>query len=140
MLWKGKTMSSAFVGTWTYRSFVSIPDLNTPFQDLEFGRADLVIQEPQPGVVGGTIGGSGWSLSLRGTTVTGNPDTIRFQGSGPIGGENWVYDYLGYLVPQWPNGVNQRPAIVGTIVRTMPHSNGQAPAGDVAQWVAVKRD
>lgn len=55
-------------------------------------------------------------------------------------GEEWVYDYLGYLVPVWPNGVDQRPAIVGSIVRTKPHSMGNAPAGYVAQWIAVKQD
>lgn len=132
-------MSSPFVGTWTYRSFVSDPDLNTPFQRLEFGRANLVVAEPQPGKVGGTIGGTGWSLSLDGTMAAGNPEAIRFTGSGPIGGENWVYDYLGFLVPQWPNGVDQRAAIVGTIVRTVAHSNGTAPAGVVAQWIAVRQ-
>lgn len=60
-------MSSAFVGKWTYRSFVSNPDINTDFQDLEFGRATLDILEPQAGIVGGTIGGGGWSLALDGT-------------------------------------------------------------------------
>ncbi|MDW9670847.1 hypothetical protein GOB27_30435 [Sinorhizobium meliloti] len=130
-------MSSPFVGTWTYRSFVSDPNLNTPFEDLEFGRANLVITELTSGKVGGTIGGTGWSLNLDGRIDSGNPEAIRFTGSGPIGGENWVYDYLGFLVPKWPNGVDQRSAIVGTIVRTVPHSNGQAQAGFVAQWIAV---
>ena len=42
-----------------------------------------------------------------------------------------------------PNIIDQRPAIVGSIVRTIPHPtgpNGQstAPAGFVAQWIAVK--
>jgi hypothetical protein len=130
-------MSSQFVGTWTYRSFASDPDLNAPFDSLEFGRANLVVTEPKPGTVGGTIGGTGWSLNLDGTTTAGKPETIRFTGSGPIGSETWVYDYLGFLVPQWQNGIDQRPAIVGTIIRTVPHSNGQAQAGYVAQWIAV---
>ncbi|TBB15617.1 hypothetical protein ELH51_36415 (plasmid) [Rhizobium ruizarguesonis] len=132
-------MSSPFVGTWTYRSFVSDPNLDTPFENLEFGRANLVISEPTAGEIGGTIGGTGWSLNLGGTIASGNPDTIRFTGSGAIGGENWVYDYLGFLVPTWPNGIDQRPAIVGTIIRTVPHSNGQAPAGYVGQWIAVRQ-
>jgi hypothetical protein len=132
-------MSSAFVGTWTYRSFVSNPDLGASFDSLEFGRANLVITEPAAGTVGGSIGGTGWSLNLNGTTSAGSPETIRFTGSGPIGGENWVYDYLGYLVPSWPSGVDQRPAIVGTIIRTVPHSNGQAAAGFVGQWIAVRQ-
>ncbi|MGO7265016.1 hypothetical protein [Rhizobium leguminosarum] len=130
-------MSSAFVGTWTYRSFVSDPNLDAPFDGLEFGRANLVISEPTAGIVGGSIGGTGWSLALNGTMTPGNPETIRFTGSGPIGNENWVYDYLGFLAPAWPNGIDQRPAIVGTIIRTVPH--GQAPAGFVAQWIAVRQ-
>lgn len=131
-------MTSAFVGTWSYRSFLNNPDLNTEFGDLEFGRAELVITEPETGIVGGTLGGPGWSLALKGWLSSGNPNTIRFQGSGPVGGETWVYDYLGYLTPHWPNGVDQRPAITGSIVRTVPHSGGQAPAGVVASWIAVK--
>jgi hypothetical protein len=38
------------------------------------------------------------------------------------------------------NGVNQRPALQGSIVRTVPHSDGQAKAGHVSSWIAVRRD
>ena len=62
----------------------------------------------------------------------------RFQGSGTIGGEPWVYDYTGYLVPVWPHGVDQTDAIVGSVVRTVAHSNGQAEAGCVASFIAVR--
>src|SRR5215216_1722271 len=34
------------------------------------------------------------------------------------------YGDSGYPVPVWPNGVDQVPAIVGSIVRTEPHSGG----------------
>jgi hypothetical protein len=54
-------------------------------------------------------------------------------------GERWVYDYIGYLVPIWPNGVDQRAAIVGSVIRTVPHSNGQARAGYTASFIAVKQ-
>lgn len=61
-----------------------------------------------------------------------------------MSGEEWVYDYIGYVVPAWPNGVNQRPAMVGSIVRTIPHSGSApktvAPAGVVASWIAVRQD
>ncbi len=60
----------------------------------------------------------------------------------PPSGEEWIYDYEGYVIKPWPNGVDQVPAIVGTIVRVIPHSNGSggtAPAGVVAQWIAVKQ-
>src|SRR5262245_18682371 len=133
-------MNSPFQGTWSYRSFLNNPDLSVEFNALAFGLAELVICQSSLGVMTGTLGGEGWSLELKGWLTYGNPNMIRFQGSGDVDGELWVYDYLGFLTPPWPNGVNQRPAIVGTIVRTIPHSKGLAPAGDVASWIAVKQD
>ena len=67
---------------------------------------------------------------------------MRFQGVGIEGeakSDNWVYDYEGFLAPTWPNGIEQRSAIVGTIVRTLPHSQGNAKAGVVNCWIAVKQ-
>lgn len=55
-----------------------------------------------------------------------------------IGGEEWVYDYLGYLVPAWPNGRDQAETIVGSVVRAVPHSGGQAAAGFTATFHAVR--
>ncbi len=34
-----------FVGNWTYRSFLNDPDLSKSFNDLEFGRGTIVIEE-----------------------------------------------------------------------------------------------
>lgn len=130
----------AFEGTWTYRSFRSNPDLGVEPNDLLFGSGTLVLDQASDTTVSGTLGGDGWSLQLKGSADVGSPLTVRFQGRGDIGGEEWVYDYTGYLVPMWPNGVEQRPAIVGTIVRTKEHSQGQAKAGYVAQWIAVLKD
>ena len=62
--------------------------------------------------------------------------------TGTVGGDKWAYDYTGYLVPHWPNGVGQVPAIVGSVIRTLPHSAGPgkiAPAGVVASFYAVRR-
>ena len=59
------------------------------------------------------------------------------------GGEEWIYDYIGWLVPVWPNSNAQleRAAMVGSVVRTVPHSSngGTAPAGVVASFYAVKQ-
>lgn len=86
------------------------------------------------GVFKGRIFGPGWALQLEGSISYGNPFTVRFQGRGVVGGEQWVYDYLGYFCPPWPAGIDQRPALVGTITRTVPHSSGGgvAPAGSSA--------
>jgi hypothetical protein len=126
-------------GTWSYRSFVNNPDLSVGFDDLRFGAGSLQIEEPAFGLLSGSLGGAGWRLALSGGVTYGNPFAVRFQGVGEIGGETWVYDYTGYLVPPWPNGVNQRPAIVGSVIRTVPHSGGQAAAGFVASFIAVRQ-
>ena len=139
-------MSNAIKGTWTYRSLLNDPDVDTDFDKLEFGRGTLVLDETGPLTLGGTIGGPGWSLALRGSFDFGTPSQVRFQGKGLVGGEEWIYDYIGWLVPVWPssNASMQRPAIVGSVTRTVPHSSGgdggTAPAGVVASFYAVRRD
>jgi hypothetical protein len=136
-----------FVGSWTYRSLLNDADVNTDFDALEFGRGTIVINEAPMQLLTGTIGGPGWSLTLKGAREYGNPMHVRFQGKGIVGGEEWIYDYDGYLVPAWPNGVQQVPAMVGSIVRTVPHSGSAPkgggpppinPAGVVASWYAVR--
>jgi hypothetical protein len=131
-----------FVGTWTYRSFLNDADVNKAFNDLEFGRGTIVIEEAPMQSLKGTIGGPTWSLTLKGARAYGNPMHARFQGVGQVKGEQWIYDYEGYLVPDWPNGVDQIAAIVGSVIRTIPHSGDQPgtvnPAGVVASFYAVK--
>lgn len=129
-----------FMGKWSYRSFHNNPDLAIPFNDLRFGAGTLEITQVDLNQLHGILGGDGWSLTLTGWTTYGSPPVVRFQGKGTVNGEEWIYDYVGYLMPHWPNGQGQRPAIVGTIVRTIPHSNGQSKAGYVASWIAVKQD
>ena len=74
--------------------------------ELLFGAGTLELSEPSFGTLAGTLGGPGWSLALSGPISYGNPFTVRFQGASDINGETWVYDYTGYLVPPWPNGVD----------------------------------
>jgi hypothetical protein len=131
------------VGKWTYRSFLNDPDLSTQFNDLEFGLGTIEVVPAPMNEFHGTIGGPGWQLQLKGSTTYGNPFTVRFQGKGVVGGEEWIYDYIGYVIRPWPNGVDQRMAMVGSIVRTIPHSSGNggtAPAGVVCSWIAVRQD
>jgi hypothetical protein len=135
--------SNPFVGSWTYRSLLNEPDGSITFDKLEFGEGTIVIVEAPVEVLTGTIGGDGWSLALWGSRSYGSPAQIRFQGKGVVGGEEWIYDYIGWLVPVWPNSTTQldRPAIVGSLVRTIPHSSGSggtAPAGVVASFYAVR--
>jgi hypothetical protein len=137
------TSKNPFVGSWTYRSLLNDPDPKKQFNDLQFGLGTIVIEEAAEEVLKGTIGGEGWSLNLYGSRDYGTPMQVRFQGKGLVSGEEWIYDYIGWLVPVWPNSnpTLQRPAMVGSIVRTIPHSGGDGtvhPAGVVASWYAVK--
>lgn len=133
-----------FVGKWTYRSLLNDPDVQQSFDKLEFGRGTLEIQDASSTVLSGTIGGSDWQLSLHGSFGYGSPMQVRFQGKGLVGGEQWVYDYIAWLVPTWPNSDStlQRNAIVGSVVRTVPHSSGNggvSPAGVVGSFYAVQQ-
>jgi|ERR1700677_3055252 hypothetical protein len=132
-----------FTGSWTYRSLLNDPDSSTPFDKLEFGVGTIVIEDAPSELLKGTIGGPGWSLELRGSRSYGSPAQVRFQGEGLVGGEEWIYDYIGWLVPVWPSSTEalDRAAIVGSVTRTIPHSSGgggTAPAGVVASFYAVR--
>ena len=121
---------AAFSGHWLYRSFLSDPKLSdpdAPLKTLLFGQGNLVLAVAPNGTVTGTLGGQGWQLQLAGTAHAGNPSVIRFRGEGTIGGEKWIYGYLGYSVPSWPESVDQRPAIVGTIDFRKPLNNQEQP-------------
>jgi hypothetical protein len=137
------TMTNPFVGNWTYRSILNDPDLSKAANDLLFGEGTLAIAEQSVTELSGTIGGPGWSLNLRGGFGYGSPMQVRFQGKGVVGGEEWIYDYIGWLVPVWPNSTDRLevPAIVGSVVRTIPHSGDGGstnPAGVVASFYAVR--
>jgi hypothetical protein len=133
-----------FVGSWTYRSLLNDPNVDTAFDALKFGAGTIRIVDAPSELLKGTIGGSDWSLDLNGSRGYGSPMQARFQGKGVVSGEQWIYDYIGWLVPAWPNSdaVLQRPAIVGSVVRTIPHSGSGGsvhPAGVVASFYAVRQ-
>jgi hypothetical protein len=133
--------ANVFLGRWTYRSWLNDVNLATQPNDLLFGSGTIDIVEAPSQILKGTIGGSGWQLDLHGSRSYGNPMTVRFQGKGVVSGAEWIYAYVGYLVPEWPDGVNQKTAMVGSIVRVIPHpsgSGGVSPAGVTASWYAVK--
>lgn len=127
-------------GLWTYRSLLNNPDLSVDFNSLEFGRGNLKIDIAESGALTGKIYDTGWELDLKGSFQFGNPATLWFQGSGMVSGSLWIYDYLCYLVPGIPNGINQIPVMAGSVTRAIPHPDGQggtSPAGVVASFYAV---
>jgi len=134
------SMLSPLSGTWTYRSFRNDPDHGGDINRLLYGEGDLIVEEASMGEFAGRLMlGPDYQLDLKGFTSYGLPFTVRFQGVGSPGSlaEGWIYDYLAFVVPDWPNGVEQRPAMVGSNVRTVPHDG--SPVGMVASWIAVKQ-
>lgn len=133
--------NNPFVGSWTYRSLLNDPDGRKPFNDLKFAQATIVIQEAKLELLKGTISGDDWSLELHGSRTYGFPMQARFQGKGLVSGEQWIYDYIAWLVPDWPNSnaTLQRAAMVGSVTRTISHSSGASPAGVVASFYAVRQ-
>jgi len=132
----------AVLGSWTYRSFVNEPDISKEFNTLEFGRGELIIDQLAPGIFGGRLSfGDTYQFRLSGWADFTLPCTVRFQGIGDTKDSfGQVYDYTGFFAPMWSNGISQRPALLGSVVRTVPHSDGQAKAGVVSSWIALKRD
>ena len=138
----------ALAGTWSYRSFINNPDpVNTPDQALNliFGEGELVITRAN------SAEGFRATLSFGGDAVMDlvgevseahgtQPLTATAKGRGRPGGPiaNFAYDYIFYSVPAWPDGINQRPALVGSVVRVADH--GGAKKGATASTITLKRD
>jgi hypothetical protein len=139
--------ASMLNGKWTYRSFLNKPDMvgNDPNKALAliFGEGILSINVTDEATLRAVLDFGGASaMDLVGTIFGGSaitPEVLIITGTGREGTNTakWVYQYQGYVVPSWPQGVNQVPAIVGTVVRTIPHGSG--PAGVVASFVIVKQ-
>jgi hypothetical protein len=107
-------------------------------------KAELVLEAAPAGEIQGKLNtGAYGTLTVFGSVGYGSPFSIRIQAVGKDKGspsEGWIYDYIGWLIPAWPNGVDQRRSILGSVIRTVPHSNGQFKAGEVASFIAVKKD
>src|SRR5262245_15570236 len=78
-----ETEAIRLAGKWSYRSFVSDPDLSKA--PVGFGQGTLEIRLPEPNRLSGTLGGPGWTLDLNGQVSTSGNVSIRFQGKGIIG-------------------------------------------------------
>jgi len=100
-------------GIWTYRSFLSNPDINADFDTLEFGRGNIRIDPGSVQTFSGLIYGPGWELKLKGSIAYGNPFSVRFQGMGIVGGAQWIYEIIRVIwfrtgltvlinAPRWP--------------------------------------
>jgi hypothetical protein len=139
----------ALSGFWTYRSFnpAYATGDQTPQQGLELILADGFVfnfQTPTSTTLEGTFGSpdGGFPLDLKGTVqpgVGGAPVSFEIVGTGRTGTETdgWEYRYQGHLTRNWPTGADQRPTLVGSVIRAKAHDDRRA--GDVYSFIAVKR-
>src|SRR6185436_15696465 len=97
-----------FDGNWTYRSLHNAP-MATPFANLEFATAVMRFTKHSGDSFSGVLDmGSRWTLNLTGKITTSNGvTTFYIQGFGVPNSNtaNWEYDYQGYVVPKWKNGI-----------------------------------
>lgn len=138
------TGTSVLSGTWTYRSFHNRAALvdDSPRKALSLIFAEALFTFDIAGdALTGRLDWPGGGLNLTGTVQQPEPNgslSVAIVGSGRTNTstQGWQYDYRASLAYRWPNGVNQVPALLGTVIRTKPHSG--APAGYVASFIALK--
>ena len=143
--------AQSLAGKWTYRSFLNNPTQVTTAPDdatvasnllaLLFAEAVFTFQIPNDTTLTGAIDWTGGGLDLQGKVSNqGDALTVQIIENGRAGTDtkDWEYDYHAALAFQWPNGVNQVPAIVGTVLRAKPHGDN-SPAGVTASFIAVKQ-
>jgi hypothetical protein len=137
---------STLVGKWTYRSFRNRAALvgtdSNKALDLIFAEAVFTLEVPSSTTLKGALEWPGGGLDLLGTVRRGSIESspiVDLVGTGRPGTSTvgWEYDYHGQLAPQWSNGVNQVPALLGSVVRAKPHDG--AAAGYVASFIAIKQ-
>lgn len=130
--------NNPFAGKWNYQSY-----LNEASQPI-FGQGVITFDDTPLGHLAGKLVMPGannttLTLTLRGNFQLGTPFAARFQGNGiaGTGTAGWIYNYIGYYIPAWPDGVKEVPAFVGSVIRTVAHGP-TSPAGVVASFIAVR--
>ena len=136
-------------GEWIYRSFRNITVPAQTLNDILFGEGALSISVGEDGFLQKSelSFGPGYSMIVNGQAIIVSdnvfsfpPIAIEMKAFGIEGTDaaGWLYEYRGYLVPNWYNRKEQKTAIVGTVIRVVAHG-ANSPAGYVASFVAVKK-
>ena len=135
-------------GRWTYRSYrndpVLVGDDAALALSLIFGEGVFDLQAWGDESFRGTLDmGPGYALDLTGFTIApagGGPPVHAMVGLGIDGTDTagWRYDYRCVAGYNWPDGIDQVPSLVGTVVRVNPHGP-QSPAGVTASFIAVRQ-
>jgi hypothetical protein len=149
--WSFSVDNDFLTGTWIYRSFRNDPNKVKDLNTLLVGEAEVTFEAyAEAGQVRGQMAfrsdppdKNDARLELFGSVQNGNPFSIHILDTGVPGteAEGWLYEQVGYYIPAWPSGIDQRPAIVGMVTRRVPHGDPKVhPAGFVGSFIAVKRD
>jgi hypothetical protein len=138
----------SLLGTWSYRSFINNPEPVGSADDalaLIFGEGLLTIVDADSakGFTATLSFGGDAVMDLKGDVLAAEPGGLlmaRAIGAGRAGSPiaDFRYDYLFFEVPAWPAGIDQRHALVGSVVRAADH--GSARKGATASTVTVRRD
>jgi hypothetical protein len=132
-------------GHWTYRSYRNLTKLvgEDPQAALAliFGEGVFELYQSDDGRVEGGLGmKTGYALRITGSVETkgyGLGFTLIGEGLDGTATAGWRYDYRGVVGHMWPDGVDQLPSLLGTVIRVNAH-NPNAPAGCTASFIAVR--
>jgi hypothetical protein len=137
-------------GTYTYRSFLDLPQPVDNFSKLQFAQLELDLAVQPDGTVAGTLvfpaaaGTEAPVMDVSGKVSAWSPAHMSFAGKGRAGSAiaDFHYEYDGSVLRHWETGINQRLTIAGTVLRAEDHGSGAtlAKAGFTASFLAVKRD
>jgi hypothetical protein len=132
-------------GRWTYRSYHNLVKLVDEDQQaalaLIFGEGVFELHQSDDGRIEGGLGmETGSALRITGSLgTTGLDFTLTGEGLDGTATAGWRYDYRGVVGHMWPNGVDQVPSLLGTVIRVKAHGPN-APAGYTASFIAVRHD
>jgi hypothetical protein len=144
--------SQELIGYYTYRSFLDKVLPVNDFNNIKIDEAELFLTVQDDGTITGSLsfpaepGASEKSFM----DITGNvknwasPINLEFKGQGRPNTAifDFVYEYSCSVTNMWEEGIGQRLALTGTVLRSQDHGSGSqiAKAGLTASFVAVKRD
>lgn len=134
-------------GTYTYRSFINLPQVVGDFGKLQFAEAELTLFAALDGAVTGILS---WPtkpdnseravMDIEGRIATREPLLVQLEGIGRKGSaiEAYNYRYELTLARHWPETTGPRTCLLGSVMRAKDH--GTAKAGVTASVIAVRRD
>jgi hypothetical protein len=138
------TPQTNMAGTWVYRSIKNIAD---PTEDLSNMKLLVGIIEIPPyqgneftGTLTATNFGKEIKHLLKGQINGDHFTMIALPGNDVT--EGWLYNYTGWLVPMWKDGVKQVPTFVGSVLRITEHpfpGGGTSTSGGSYTIIGMKK-